>query len=46
MVLVSAPVRPRPVYDSVLVYIIFYNYLVHLLFMTIMPTNMTYILFM
>ena len=45
MVLVSAPVGPRPVYDSDVVYIIFYNYLVHLLFMTIMPTNVTQILF-
>ena len=45
MVLVSAPNGPRPVYDSDVVYIIFYNYLVHLLFMTIMPTNVTQILF-
>ena len=45
MVLVSAPIGPRPVYDSDVVYIIFYNYLVHLLFMTIMPTNVTQILF-
>src|SRR3954465_8836048 len=45
MVLVSAPVGPRPVYDSDVVYIIFYNYLVHLLFMKIMPTNVTLILF-
>ena len=30
MVLVSTPVGPRPVYDSDVVYIIFYNYLVHL----------------
>ena len=45
MVLVSAPVGPRPVYDSDVVYIIFYNYLVHLLFTTIMLTNVTYILF-
>ena len=29
MVLVSASVGPRPVYDSDVVYIIFYNYLVH-----------------
>ena len=39
MVLVSAPAGPRPVYDSDVVYIIFYNYLVHVLFMTIMLTN-------
>ena len=39
--MVSAFVGPRPVYDSDVVYIIFYNYLVHLVFMTIMPTNMT-----
>ena len=43
MVLVSASVGPRPVYDSDVVYIIFYNYLVHLVFMTIMPTNVTQI---
>ena len=41
MVLVSAPVGPRPVYDLYLVYIIFYNYLFHLVFMMIMPTNVT-----
>ena len=41
MVLVSTPVGPRPVYDSDVVYIIYHNYLVHLLFMTIMPTNVT-----
>jgi len=45
MVMVSSHVGPRPVYDSDVVYIIFYNYLVHLLFMTIMPTNVTMILF-
>ena len=45
MVMVPAHVGPRPVYDSDVVYIIFYNYLVHLLFMTIMPTNVTQILF-
>ena len=43
--MVPTHVGPRPVYDSDVVYIIFYNYLVHLLFMTIMPTNMTLILF-
>ena len=41
MVLVFASVGPRPVYDSDVVYIIFYNYLVHLLFMTIIMTNVT-----
>ena len=45
MVMVPTHVGPRPVYDSDVVYIIFYNYLVHLLFMTIMPTNVTLILF-
>ena len=45
MVLVSAPVGPRPVYDSDVVILSFYNYLVHLLFMTNMPTNVTQILF-
>ena len=43
--MVPAHVGPRPVYDSDVVYSIFYNYLVHLLFMTIMPTNVTQILF-
>ena len=46
MVLVSASTGPRPVYNSDVVYIIFYNYLVHLLFMTIMPIKLTQILFM
>ena len=41
MVLVSASVGPRPVYDSDVVYIIFYIYFVHLLFMKIMPTKVT-----
>ena len=45
MVMVPTHVGPRPIYDSDVVYIIFYNYLVHLLFMTIMPTNVTQILF-
>ena len=43
MVLASASIGPRHVYD--VVYIIFYNYLSHLVFMTIMPTNVTQILF-
>ena len=43
MVLVSASVGPHPVYDSDVVYIIFYNYLFYLVFMTIMTTNVTYI---
>ena len=39
--MVSAHVGPRPVYDSDVVYIIFYNYLFYLVFMKIMPTNVT-----
>jgi len=32
MVLISVPVGPRPVYDSDVVYILFYNYLLHFVF--------------
>ena len=46
MILVSAFVGPCPVYDSDVAYIIFYNYLVNLLFMTFMPTNVTYFFYL